>query len=543
MRRIVYILTLLLAFSMSCKNTREAVDDMSQRAVAASYKNTRITVDSLLVINHPKINTVYKNKGYVTLWHSEEDRRALLEAIEDIEPDGLVPEDYNLAAIKEFEAKTTTSYEETVAHDILLTDTFNKLASHLFRGKVDPSEVYPDWDLKPKTLDLEKLLTTALKEGRIKESLNDCRPRHAIYKSLRNGFKYVNSLPDDTGLEEISYSKAIHLNEIDSIVVSKVRKRLAYWGDLALQDTTGNVYERSVADAVKKFQQRHGIPQNGLIDSLTVSQLNVTRQERLEQLMVNLERWKWFAYDLGENAVLVNIPDYQLAMLQNNDTVEVHKVIVGKVDRRTPVLQSKFYSIAINPTWTVPPTIIREDLTPSAIEDPDYFTKNNMTIYDHKDRRIDPYIWDFTKAERYKYVQGPGPKNALGEIKFNFGNKRNVYLHDTNNRTLFRKNQRALSSGCVRVENPQKLAAHFLKGDRKNELSEEKINELIKRGQTVTIGIKKSIHVHQLYWTAWMDKNGLQFRPDIYNLDNALYRKLITRTVSMPAYSSLKDDK
>lgn len=307
------------------------------------------------------------------------------------------------------------------------------------------------------------------------------------------------------------------------------------------EDSVDGRYDAKLVNAVKKFQLRHGLSVHGKIDSATVAELNISKKQRLEQIMVNLERWKWFPYSFGEKSVLVNIPDFQLAVLEKNDTIQTHKIIVGKPDRRTPVLQSKFYSIVINPTWTVPPTIIKEDVTQAALEDPEYFTKHNMTIYNHKGKVVDPYLWDFDKANSYRYVQGPGPDNALGQIKFNFGNKRNVYLHDTNHRNLFKGNFRAFSSGCVRVENPQKLAAHMLKDDPKNKLSEEKIQGLVNRRQTKTINIKKSIHVHQLYWTAWMDKNGLQFRHDIYDLDNALYNKLLTQKDVMPVYSSLKD--
>jgi murein L,D-transpeptidase YcbB/YkuD len=214
-----------------------------------------------------------------------------------------------------------------------------------------------------------------------------------------------------------------------------------------------------------------------------------------------------------------------MAVLENGkDTVQTYRVVVGKPERRTPVLESKITDVVFNPTWTVPPTIIKEDLTPAATKDRTYFAYHNMKIY--KDgSEVLAEAWNPLEADKYRYVQGPGDDNALGRVKFNFRNNFSVYIHDTNHRNLFSGRYRALSSGCVRVQDPFKLAEYVLNSEDGN-WDNGKIKEMVDAKETENVYIQKSIRVHQLYWTAWMDKGGLQFRDDIYSLDKILYDKL-----------------
>jgi len=214
-----------------------------------------------------------------------------------------------------------------------------------------------------------------------------------------------------------------------------------------------------------------------------------------------------------------------LRIVKDGDTIERKRVVVGKDKRKTPILSSTFSNIVFNPTWTVPPTILKEDLTPSATSDRSYFAARDITIYDYKGNVVSPEKWNPEKAKGYRYVQAPGHGNSLGNVKFNFPNHYTVYLHDTNHRDYFGRNYRSLSSGCVRVENPLLLAAYML-DDGKN-WSLEKIDELIASKKTTSINLKQKIKLHQLYWTASLtDKGELDFRADIYNLDRDLYKKL-----------------
>lgn len=247
-----------------------------------------------------------------------------------------------------------------------------------------------------------------------------------------------------------------------------------------------------------------------------------------KKIWVNFERTKWLQPDLGENYVWINLPEYRLQLVQNNQIVETHKVIVGKKERRTPVLSSSFSGIIINPKWTVPPTILKKDLVPKATANRGYFESNRLTIYDKKTgKQVDPENWNSENYGAYRYVQQTGRLNSLGQIKFDFPNKHMVYLHDTNNRAMFGVANRALSSGCVRVENPFGLAETIFKLEGKNILRSE-MDTLAHYEKTKNFKLNQKVNVHQVYFTAVIDSTGsVKILNDIYALDNRLYKRLI----------------
>ena len=227
---------------------------------------------------------------------------------------------------------------------------------------------------------------------------------------------------------------------------------------------------------------------------------------------------------MGKEYIIINIPDYKLTLVNHNDTLRTHKVIVGRAKRKTPILSSKLTQVVFNPTWTVPPTILREDVIPAVLKSRSYLTKSNITVYDRNGRIVNPYEWQLSQAKTYRYVQSPGTFNSLGMVKIIFPNRFSVYLHDTNHRDYFEKNDRSISSGCVRVENPLELTEYLL-NDEVN-WSLEKITETLQNERTKFVKIKKEVSFHLLYWTAWSENNKLIFRDDIYNLDANLYNQL-----------------
>lgn len=526
MIRATTILCATLLLFASCQNTGRIKEQLpDQPANTAHLKNTAIPFDVDLLQDTPKdIQAFYADNNYTTLWINPKNRNALQEAIKGAEADGLMPEDYSLTILTDFEELQFISEQDCVRYDFMMTQAFTTLATHLFKGKLKPSGVYSDWALAPKKLDTNKLLAEALQNNNVIEVIDRCRPRHDVYNGLRKSLAYLNTLPDDAKLDTIVFANPVTVND-STAVVPIIKQRLAYWKDLDSLNASGNVYDRASAAAVKKFQERHGIVPDGIVNNRTALALNFNRNQRKEQVIANLERWRWFPYDFGEKAIVINIPDYGLAVLENNkDTIQTYKVVVGKPERRTPVLQSTLSNLVINPTWTVPPTILKEDLTPQATKDRSYFTSHNMKIFKN-DAEVSAQEWDPQLADHYRYVQGPGDHNSLGRIKFNFRNNYSVYIHDTNHKENFRKPYRALSSGCVRVQNPFKLAGYVLESQQAG-WTKDRIDEMVATGETTNVNIQKSIQVHQLYWTAWMDKSGLQFRNDIYSLDKILYNKL-----------------
>lgn len=247
-----------------------------------------------------------------------------------------------------------------------------------------------------------------------------------------------------------------------------------------------------------------------------------------KKVWVNFERTKWLQPNLGDNYVWINLPEYQLQVVQNDKIIKTHKVIIGKNSRKTPILSSAFNGIIINPKWTVPPTILKNDLVPKASANRGYFASNRLTIFDKKTgKEVSPDNWNPANYGSYRYVQKTGRLNSLGQIKFDFPNKHMVYLHDTNNRSRFVESNRALSSGCVRVEYPFDLAETIF-GLEGIEMKRDKIDTLVVKEVTKNIKLNKKVNVHQVYLTAVIDStNNIHILNDVYSLDSKLYKRLI----------------
>jgi len=352
--------------------------------------------------------------------------------------------------------------------------------------------------------------------------IESCKPKHNIYGYLKKALEIVNSLPNDD-FKPLATTDRFDFGDKNKNIL-RIKKRLQYWNDLNPNDSITDVYNESMHDAVKKFQKRHGLEPDGVIGVGTLTALNFTKEQRKQQIIANLERWRWFPRDLGINHLVVNIPNYYLHAVQNTDTIRMHKVVVGTEKRKTPVLSSKIDNIIFNPTWTVPPTIMREDLIPGTQKSRDYLTSRNITIYNRKGEEVSLGNWSFSNAENYRYIQSPGENNSLGFVKINFPNRHLVYLHDTNHRDYFVKNYRALSSGCIRVENPLTLAEYLLFD--KEKYNTAKIDSILFLKKTKTVKIEEEFNVHILYFTAWYEKGQLQFRNDVYNYDPELYLRL-----------------
>ena len=345
-----------------------------------------------------------------------------------------------------------------------------------------------------------------------------------MYAKIKESLVVIEQFPDYT-FDKTEVKDKIQLHDTINEIIA-IKKKLAYWNDYTRKDIiTTAIYDTITYLAVKKFQSRHGLKADGVIGKGTIQALNYTKEERKQQIIANLERWKWFPIDFGNEYLMVNLPNYNIVYVKKNDTIATHNIVVGTPKRNTPVLISKLSNLVFNPTWTVPPTIIKEDLTPSAKKNLEYFKKTRLTIYDSTGQVVTPEEWNSDASKSYRYVQVSGYNNSLGLVKFNFPNRHTVYLHDTNHRDYFSREYRALSSGCVRVENPLLLAEKILFNEDEGWTSEE-IDSIINKKNIKTVPIKNTINVYLLYWTNWLNKDGLQFREDIYHLDKKLYAAL-----------------
>ncbi len=569
MKKICIFIVLLFVVFMSCKNSRKGDFVESEDYFDTIRKITIHAIpEDLLADKSDSIRSFYAMFDNHEIWVDRENREDLISQIEKTKNEGLNPEDYNINKIFQLELRTDSlQLEEKLAYDILLTQTYEKLCNNYYRGKLKPNEVYNNWDLFDKKLSIAKLLKESIETKKIAPSIKNLLPKHPIYLSLKEALVEVDKLPNSK-FDSIDKNLKIKFND-NSEVIKKIKQRLVYWKDLIQQDTIyTSKYDAKMLGAVKKFQARHGLYADGVIGAGTIKALNYNKESRKGQILANLERWRWFSRNLGDQYILINLPDYELDYVKNNDTIATRKIVCGKPKRMTPILSSKLSNFVFNPTWTVPPTIIKEDLSVEATANRNYFYKNRITIYKGKNTVVSPWEWNPEKAESYRYVQTPGYNNSLGLVKFNFPNNHLVYLHDTNHREYFAYRYRALSSGCVRLEHPVALAKIILADQdngrwksldtirkeraekeaklklsknykpvkltpeeleaKQKMLAEEKdaIDKIIADKESYYIKVKQPIYIHQLYWTSWSDKKGLQFRDDIYNLDKTLYDKL-----------------
>ncbi|HEY6142361.1 MAG TPA: L,D-transpeptidase family protein [Flavobacterium sp.] len=522
--------TLLILFSvLSCKKEPIKKDSVPKKEPIATpvikLDGKGISFDSVLLNSFDSkiFKEFYKSVDYQTVWQSKKNRQLILKQLSISEEEGLNPADYHLSKLQKYERKIATlNKQEIIDYDFLLTRNFQRYIAHLNSGRLNPIELYEDWDLKENKIDINNTIILAIKNDSLAQKIEQTKPNHIVYQKLKEALKIINTFPKDK-FTRIDTTNRFVPKDTNSLLID-IKKRLIYWRDLRSKDSLTTIYDRKTVEAVKKFQFRHGLVADGIIGKGTISALNFSKNQRKGQIIANLERWKWFPKEMGNEYIIVNIPAYKLTVVENNEIIRTHKVVVGSLKRKTPVLSSKLSSTVFNPTWTLPPTIIEEDIIPAITKDKNYLVEKNIKVYDTNGDSVSTNNWQLEKAKNYRYVQSPGTFNSLGMVKILFPNRFFVYLHDTNHRDLFAKSMRSLSSGCVRVQNPLALTEYLL-NDTVN-WNIDKITETLKSQKTKQIRIKKEVFVHILYWTAWSEDSRLIFRNDIYNLDAELFNKL-----------------
>ena len=526
-----HFLLIVFFLFVNCKNeTSKFVLEPKSVSDTSEISNTKaaIAIDLVQLESfHSKILTnFYNTNSNKSVWTTSEKRKIILEFLNKSDEEGLNPLDYSVNKLNAFESKyDSLSDNECAEYDVLLTYNLQKYISHLTNGRLNPKKLYKNWDLKENKIDLQETVSELLKTDSLSFKLEQLKPNFIVYKRLKKALKIINSFPNDD-IKKIEIKGKLVQNDSNSKIV-EVKKRLVYWKDLQLKDSLSVIYDSITVIAMKKFQKRHGLAADGIIGKGTIMALNFTKKDRKEQILANLERWKWYPKNMGNEFIIINIPEYRLTLIKNKDTLRVHKVIVGRAKRKTPVLSSKLTQAIFNPTWTVPPTILREDVIPAISKNRSYLAKTNIRLIDKNGNVVSARNWNLSDARSFRYVQIPGKFNSLGMVKLMFPNRFSVYLHDTNHRDFFEKNERSLSSGCVRVDNPLELTEYLL-NDKEN-WNLEKITETLQNEKTKYVSIKKEVLFHLLYWTAWSEKNTLIFRDDIYNLDADLYQKLGNR--------------
>ncbi|TVP52701.1 MAG: murein L,D-transpeptidase [Mongoliibacter sp.] len=496
------------------------------------------------------INRFYSSIGFDAAWSKE---GKLLELayemryeINQAQFDGLNPQDYHLVVINELfwkleddERKRNGPDELSLAYlDVLLTDAFMMLSSHLSMGKVDPEQLKTIWNIQRNLPELEfdKRLQEALSEGSLRKTMESFYPSFSIYKKMRDGLREMYAFEEkmksfsNKSWKSIKIGKSLKLND-EHISIPEIRNRLVFWNYLEESGSNDKIYDEQTMEALKLLQQRHGMEPDGVIGQETLFALNQSPQELIAQAAVNLERLRWLPDDIKEKElILVNTANFQLDYIQSRDTLLSSKVIVGRTYHSTPQFSAEMSYLVFSPTWTVPVSITRAEIIPAAKKDPNYFQKKNMKLLTSSGQQVNPSTIDWSNVNPrtfpYTVRQEPGEQNALGLVKFMFPNKYSVYIHDTPTRSLFGREDRALSHGCIRIQKPFELAKLLLAFDER--WTEEQIRSAMRQSKERTVLLDRKIPVVVLYLTYWANTKGdVFFRRDIYQRDAEIYSALI----------------
>jgi murein L,D-transpeptidase YcbB/YkuD len=473
------------------------------------------------------VGELYARRGFTRAWTVPEARDDLLRAINDSEADGLDPEDYLRSALtsaRKASEAADASLDAQIDYDLLQTEALVRLLYHVIFGKVDPKSFDPNWNFSrdANVGDPVVFVQGCIDSGELYARIEREKPQHEMYRNLKAELARMRAIAASGGWASVSGGPTLKAGARDPRV-RELRARLAKTGELEADAPSDPlVFDAALAAALSSFQANHGLGADGALGPATLAALNVPVAAQVERLRVNLERGRWLLRDLGPTFVIVNVAGYEVYYLRDGKVVWSARAQVGKPYRKTPIFESMMTYLVLNPTWTVPPSILAQDILPAQRRDHSTLAKKQLEVIDHNGRAVPASSIDWARAtpKNFPYMlrQQPGPANALGRVKFMFPNAYAVYLHDTPSRGLFDKSERAFSSGCIRVENPLELAGLLLEGQKGWDRAA--IDRALEEGKTRSITLARPVPVLLSYWTAWVGRTGvLQVRQDIYGRD------------------------
>jgi murein L,D-transpeptidase YcbB/YkuD len=357
----------------------------------------------------------------------------------------------------------------------------------------------------------------ASESGKVASNLPIFSPQTVSYLETAIG-QYQNIVAQG-GWPMVPATKKLQLG-VEDADVQPLRQRLMISGDLSQQAGISPAFDTYVDAAVKRFQARHGLPSDGVLGKYSYAAMNVSAPVRLGQLETNLVRLRTMSGDLGNRYVMVNIPAAQIEAVENGRVVLRHTAIVGKIDRQTPILNSKINEVIINPYWNAPESIVKKDIIPLMRKNPQYLTENSIRLLAPDGSEVDPATidWSTEDAMKYRFRQDPGKINAMASVKINFPNPHAVYMHDTPQQSLFSKLMRFDSSGCVRVQNVRDLVTWLLKNT--DGWNRQRFEQTIKTGESTPVQLADPVPVYFTYISAWSTGDGVvHFRDDVYARD------------------------
>jgi murein L,D-transpeptidase YcbB/YkuD len=492
------------------------------------------------------LNQFYAQRDYRPAWLDSDNHLLapadrLLAAIDAADEDGLHPGFYHQQQLMEMVGLVRSVAGFSIAQfadlELLMSDAFFTYAEHMTQGRINPRRLIPDWSWQSRSPDLVALLEQTVTRGDMDAVLQHLQPPHQGYQLLKAALAHYRAAAQSADGTAIDAGKTLHKGMVGARVKA-LRDRLRIFGDLAIEpassktaDKEQNRFTEDLHQAVLRFQKRHGLFADGQVGKHTLAALNIPVAERIRQIELNMERWRWLPENLGERHILVNIPGFEMQVIEHGQPVLRSKVVVGREDRPTPVFTGSMNHLVISPYWYVPRTIAIKDKLPILRRNPYALQRQHIRVFNSAGREVNPGRINWYNVGKrnfnYRLRQDPGPNNALGTIKFMFPNQHSVYLHDTSAPELFEEAERAYSSGCIRIAKPMELAEYLLRDDP--QWNRETINSAIRQGRQRTVMLDEEIPVHLLYWTVWQDDEGLlNFREDIYQHDQSLVQALTT---------------
>lgn len=441
---------------------------------------------------------------------------------------GLDPNDYHHDLLQQLDPMEGES--EARLFDLMLSDGLLKLVRDISTGRLDPAIVDPEWSIPRATFDATEFLQQALSTDDFKASLISLVPASLQYRQLQAAAKRYRDYVSRGGWFSIPKTASLRPGDTDKNIPA-IRRRLAFESDTSslAKPEQPEYYDETLQRAVQQFQRRHSLDDDGVLGRATISALNISATERLQQINMNLERLRWLPDDLGNRYIMVNLANYQLNAIEDEKVKLNMRVIVGKTKRPTPSFTSEMSYIVFNPRWYVPNKLARLDLLPKQQANPDYFNQANIRVFNKNagygnEINPDTIDWHSLSEDNFPYTlrQEPGKKNALGRLKFILPNPWSIYLHDTPSKGLFNQAKRNFSSGCIRVEDPLALANFSMPSTS----TTKSLQNILDSENIHSAKLEQPLSVYAIYATVWLNGDELTFSPDSYNRDKKMAKYL-----------------